>query len=27
MRIADEMGIEIGEDGSVTGPGADVVVG
>lgn len=27
MRIADEMGIEIGEDGSVSGPGADVVVG
>ncbi|CNG31239.1 4-hydroxy-3-methylbut-2-en-1-yl diphosphate synthase [Mycobacterium tuberculosis] len=27
MRIADDMGIEIGEDGSVTGPGADVVVG
>ncbi|MFI0485937.1 flavodoxin-dependent (E)-4-hydroxy-3-methylbut-2-enyl-diphosphate synthase [Actinomadura sp. 9N215] len=26
MRIADEMGIEIGEDGSVSGPGADVVV-
>ncbi|MEV0662206.1 flavodoxin-dependent (E)-4-hydroxy-3-methylbut-2-enyl-diphosphate synthase [Actinomadura luteofluorescens] len=27
MRIADEMGIEIGEDGTVSGPGADVVVG
>ncbi|WP_407642210.1 flavodoxin-dependent (E)-4-hydroxy-3-methylbut-2-enyl-diphosphate synthase [Actinomadura formosensis] len=27
MRIAEEMGIEIGEDGSVSGPGADVVVG
>ncbi|WP_371949208.1 flavodoxin-dependent (E)-4-hydroxy-3-methylbut-2-enyl-diphosphate synthase [Actinomadura monticuli] len=27
MRIADEMGIEIAEDGSLTGPGADVVVG
>jgi (E)-4-hydroxy-3-methylbut-2-enyl-diphosphate synthase len=27
MRIADDMGIEIGEDGTVTGPGADVVVG
>ncbi|QKW34805.1 flavodoxin-dependent (E)-4-hydroxy-3-methylbut-2-enyl-diphosphate synthase [Actinomadura sp. NAK00032] len=27
MRIADGMGIEIGEDGSVTGPGAEVVVG
>ena len=27
MRIADDMGIEIGEDGSVSGPGADVVVG
>ncbi|TDC57385.1 flavodoxin-dependent (E)-4-hydroxy-3-methylbut-2-enyl-diphosphate synthase [Actinomadura sp. KC345] len=26
MRIADEMGVEIGEDGSVSGPGADVVV-
>ncbi|NKZ05922.1 flavodoxin-dependent (E)-4-hydroxy-3-methylbut-2-enyl-diphosphate synthase [Actinomadura latina] len=26
MRIGEEMGIEIGEDGSVTGPGADVVV-
>nr|WP_121435322.1 flavodoxin-dependent (E)-4-hydroxy-3-methylbut-2-enyl-diphosphate synthase [Actinomadura pelletieri] len=26
MRIADEMGIEIGEDGSVSGPGAEVVV-
>ncbi|MGP4028024.1 flavodoxin-dependent (E)-4-hydroxy-3-methylbut-2-enyl-diphosphate synthase [Actinomadura sp. 3N407] len=26
MRIADDMGIEIGEDGSVSGPGADVVV-
>ncbi|WP_407921488.1 flavodoxin-dependent (E)-4-hydroxy-3-methylbut-2-enyl-diphosphate synthase [Actinomadura soli] len=26
MRIADEMGIEIGEDGSVSGPGADVIV-
>ncbi|MFF4234983.1 flavodoxin-dependent (E)-4-hydroxy-3-methylbut-2-enyl-diphosphate synthase [Actinomadura geliboluensis] len=27
MRIADDMGIEIGEDGSVSGPGAEVVVG
>ncbi|WP_420867425.1 flavodoxin-dependent (E)-4-hydroxy-3-methylbut-2-enyl-diphosphate synthase [Actinomadura bangladeshensis] len=27
MRIGEEMGIEIGEDGSVTGPGAEVVVG
>ena len=27
MRIAEEMGIEVGEDGSVSGPGADVVVG
>nr|WP_184890801.1 MULTISPECIES: flavodoxin-dependent (E)-4-hydroxy-3-methylbut-2-enyl-diphosphate synthase [Actinomadura] len=27
MRIAEDMGIEIGEDGSVSGPGADVVVG
>ncbi|TDE25100.1 flavodoxin-dependent (E)-4-hydroxy-3-methylbut-2-enyl-diphosphate synthase [Actinomadura sp. 6K520] len=27
MRIADDMGIEIAEDGSVSGPGADVVVG
>ncbi|TDD83218.1 flavodoxin-dependent (E)-4-hydroxy-3-methylbut-2-enyl-diphosphate synthase [Actinomadura darangshiensis] len=27
MRIADDMGIEIGEDGTVSGPGADVVVG
>ncbi len=27
MRIADEMGIEIDEDGAVSGPGADVVVG
>ncbi|MEU8306758.1 flavodoxin-dependent (E)-4-hydroxy-3-methylbut-2-enyl-diphosphate synthase [Actinomadura sp. NPDC048955] len=27
MRIADEMGIEIAEDGTVSGPGADVVVG
>ncbi|WP_225992549.1 flavodoxin-dependent (E)-4-hydroxy-3-methylbut-2-enyl-diphosphate synthase [Actinomadura montaniterrae] len=26
MRIADDMGIEIGEDGSVSGPGAQVVV-
>ncbi|WP_067461607.1 flavodoxin-dependent (E)-4-hydroxy-3-methylbut-2-enyl-diphosphate synthase [Actinomadura macra] len=26
MRIAEEMGIEIGEDGSATGPGADVIV-
>ncbi|WP_272496435.1 flavodoxin-dependent (E)-4-hydroxy-3-methylbut-2-enyl-diphosphate synthase [Actinomadura terrae] len=26
MRIAEEMGIEIGEDGSVSGPGADVIV-
>ena len=26
MRIAEEMGID-GEDGSVSGPGADVVVG
>ncbi|HEU5023961.1 MAG TPA: flavodoxin-dependent (E)-4-hydroxy-3-methylbut-2-enyl-diphosphate synthase [Spirillospora sp.] len=26
MRIADGMGIEIGEDGSVSGPGAQVVV-
>ncbi|WP_329519916.1 flavodoxin-dependent (E)-4-hydroxy-3-methylbut-2-enyl-diphosphate synthase [Spirillospora sp. NBC_01491] len=26
MRIADDMGIEIGEDGSVSGPGAEVVV-
>ncbi|MFD0691316.1 flavodoxin-dependent (E)-4-hydroxy-3-methylbut-2-enyl-diphosphate synthase [Actinomadura fibrosa] len=26
MRIAEEMGIEIGEDGSVSGPGAEVVV-
>ncbi|MFI0409641.1 flavodoxin-dependent (E)-4-hydroxy-3-methylbut-2-enyl-diphosphate synthase [Actinomadura sp. 3N508] len=26
MRIADEMGIEIAEDGSVSGPGADVIV-
>ncbi|MFI0354062.1 flavodoxin-dependent (E)-4-hydroxy-3-methylbut-2-enyl-diphosphate synthase [Actinomadura sp. 9N407] len=26
MRIADEMGIEIGEDGTVSGPGAEVVV-
>ena len=27
MRIADEMGIEIAEDGTVSGPGAEVVVG
>ncbi|MFC9977342.1 flavodoxin-dependent (E)-4-hydroxy-3-methylbut-2-enyl-diphosphate synthase [Spirillospora sp. NPDC127200] len=27
MRIAEEMGVEIGEDGSVSGPGAEVVVG
>ncbi|MEU5989709.1 flavodoxin-dependent (E)-4-hydroxy-3-methylbut-2-enyl-diphosphate synthase [Spirillospora sp. NPDC047418] len=27
MRIGEEMGIVIGEDGSVTGPGAEVVVG
>jgi (E)-4-hydroxy-3-methylbut-2-enyl-diphosphate synthase len=27
LRIAEEMGIEIDEDGSVSGPGADVVVG
>ncbi|RFU40409.1 flavodoxin-dependent (E)-4-hydroxy-3-methylbut-2-enyl-diphosphate synthase [Actinomadura logoneensis] len=27
MRIADEMGVEIGEDGSVGGPGATVTVG
>ncbi|WP_371943495.1 flavodoxin-dependent (E)-4-hydroxy-3-methylbut-2-enyl-diphosphate synthase [Actinomadura chokoriensis] len=27
MRIAEDMGIEIAEDGSVSGPGADVVVG
>ncbi|WP_030164193.1 flavodoxin-dependent (E)-4-hydroxy-3-methylbut-2-enyl-diphosphate synthase [Spirillospora albida] len=27
MRIAEEMGIEIAEDGSVSGPGAEVVVG
>ncbi len=27
MRIAEEMGIEVGEDGSVSGPGADVVFG
>jgi len=27
MRIAEERGVEIGEDGSVSGPGADVVVG
>ncbi|MWK33296.1 flavodoxin-dependent (E)-4-hydroxy-3-methylbut-2-enyl-diphosphate synthase [Actinomadura sp. J1-007] len=26
MRIADEMGIEVGEDGTVAGPGAEVVV-
>ncbi|MFD0905186.1 flavodoxin-dependent (E)-4-hydroxy-3-methylbut-2-enyl-diphosphate synthase [Actinomadura sediminis] len=26
MRIAEDMGIEIGEDGSVSGPGAEVVV-
>ncbi|WP_272498601.1 flavodoxin-dependent (E)-4-hydroxy-3-methylbut-2-enyl-diphosphate synthase [Actinomadura litoris] len=26
VRIAEEMGIEIGEDGSVSGPGVDVVV-
>jgi (E)-4-hydroxy-3-methylbut-2-enyl-diphosphate synthase len=26
MRIADDMGIEVGEDGSVSGPGAQVVV-
>ncbi|WP_281378229.1 MULTISPECIES: flavodoxin-dependent (E)-4-hydroxy-3-methylbut-2-enyl-diphosphate synthase [Actinomadura] len=26
VRIAEEMGIEIGEDGSVSGPGADVIV-
>ncbi|TYK48508.1 flavodoxin-dependent (E)-4-hydroxy-3-methylbut-2-enyl-diphosphate synthase [Actinomadura decatromicini] len=26
MRIADEMGVEIGEDGAVSGPGAEVVV-
>ncbi|TYC11931.1 flavodoxin-dependent (E)-4-hydroxy-3-methylbut-2-enyl-diphosphate synthase [Actinomadura syzygii] len=26
MRIADEMGVEIGEDGVVSGPGAEVVV-
>ncbi|WP_067482260.1 flavodoxin-dependent (E)-4-hydroxy-3-methylbut-2-enyl-diphosphate synthase [Actinomadura hibisca] len=26
MRIAEEMGVEIGEDGSVSGPGAEVVV-
>ncbi|MFB4316714.1 flavodoxin-dependent (E)-4-hydroxy-3-methylbut-2-enyl-diphosphate synthase [Actinomadura sp. 21ATH] len=26
MRIAEEMGIEIGEDGTVSGPGAEVVV-
>ncbi|WP_267898569.1 flavodoxin-dependent (E)-4-hydroxy-3-methylbut-2-enyl-diphosphate synthase [Actinomadura sp. WAC 06369] len=26
MRIAEEMGFEIGEDGSVSGPGAEVVV-
>ncbi|QXJ26883.1 flavodoxin-dependent (E)-4-hydroxy-3-methylbut-2-enyl-diphosphate synthase [Actinomadura graeca] len=27
MRIAEEMGFEIGEDGSLSGPGAEVVVG
>ncbi|MXQ63558.1 flavodoxin-dependent (E)-4-hydroxy-3-methylbut-2-enyl-diphosphate synthase [Actinomadura rayongensis] len=27
MRIAEEMGIEVGEDGSVSGPGAEVTVG
>ncbi|MFC5752830.1 flavodoxin-dependent (E)-4-hydroxy-3-methylbut-2-enyl-diphosphate synthase, partial [Actinomadura rugatobispora] len=27
MRIAEEMGIEIDEEGAVTGPGATVVVG
>ncbi|WP_433326620.1 flavodoxin-dependent (E)-4-hydroxy-3-methylbut-2-enyl-diphosphate synthase [Spirillospora sp. CA-294931] len=27
MRIAEEMGIEIDEDGTVSGPGAEVVVG
>ncbi|MFV2176329.1 flavodoxin-dependent (E)-4-hydroxy-3-methylbut-2-enyl-diphosphate synthase [Actinomadura sp. LOL_016] len=26
MRIAEDMGIEVGEDGSVSGPGAEVVV-